>query len=256
MPQQIKPAEMPSDLRNSLWNEVSEWIFEKDLGRVCKAIWKLYYKAPIDKIPTITHVEVSFSPAWDKVRQVYFASEWNEVYDFLEFLMTLEHTLDLSRRLDRILVRELASYRVVNKTFVQITDQIEVDELENGITLGGIYSPAAIHLSTALARISDRISPDYRNSIKESISAVEAMAKILTGKPKATLDEALDILERSNALHKAARKGFGALYGYTNDAQGIRHALMDEPNLTQADAKYFLISCSAFVNYLKTLAIS
>ena len=42
------------------------------------------------------------------------------------------------------------------------------------------------------------------------------------------------------------------LYGYTNDADGIRHAMLEQPNLTAADAKYFLISCTAFVNYLKS----
>jgi hypothetical protein len=40
------------------------------------------------------------------------------------------------------------------------------------------------------------------------------------------------------------------MYGYTSDAQGIRHALMDEPNLSFEDAKFMLVSCSAFVNYL------
>ena len=41
------------------------------------------------------------------------------------------------------------------------------------------------------------------------------------------------------------------LYGYTSDEGGIRHAMLDEPNLTSADARYFLLSCTSFVNYLK-----
>ena len=46
--------------------------------------------------------------------------------------------------------------------------------------------------------------------------------------------------------------GFLKLYGYTNDSDGIRHAMLEESQLTQADAVYFLVSCSAFVNYLKS----
>ncbi len=42
---------------------------------------------------------------------------------------------------------------------------------------------------------------------------------------------------------------FGTLYGYTSDADGIRHALMDLPTLTFDDAKFFLVVCSAFVNF-------
>ncbi len=35
------------------------------------------------------------------------------------------------------------------------------------------------------------------------------------------------------------------------DADGIRHAMLEEPELTAADARYFLLSCTSFVNYLK-----
>jgi hypothetical protein len=102
------------------------------------------------------------------------------------------------------------------------------------------------HLDTALARLADRSAPDYRNSIKESISAVEAVCQILTGDPKATLGQALKKL----SIHSALEKGFSAIYGYTSDADGIRHALYEESILDADDAKFFLVSCSAFVNYL------
>jgi hypothetical protein len=41
------------------------------------------------------------------------------------------------------------------------------------------------------------------------------------------------------------------MYGYTSDAEGIRHALLEEPTLEQADAIFMLVTCSAFVNYLR-----
>jgi hypothetical protein len=98
---------------------------------------------------------------------------------------------------------------------------------------------------------SDRKSPDYRNSVKESISAVEAICKIITGDEKATLGQALKKLEDKGLhLHAALRNAFSSLYGYTNDAEGIRHALLEEPTLDFDDAKFMLVSCSAFVNYL------
>ena len=36
--------------------------------------------------------------------------------------------------------------------------------------------------------------------------------------------------------------------------RGIRHALLQEPTLDSDDARFMLVSCSAFVNYLKTKA--
>jgi len=38
------------------------------------------------------------------------------------------------------------------------------------------------------------------------------------------------------------------------DEDGIRHAMLEESTLTLADAKYFLVSCSAFITYLIELA--
>ncbi len=57
-------------------------------------------------------------------------------------------------------------------------------------------------------------------------------------------------IEKKVELHPALKKAFDSLYGYTSDADGIRHALLDEPNLDSEDAKFMLVSCSAFINYL------
>jgi len=110
--------------------------------------------------------------------------------------------------------------------------------------------PVREHLGQSLTLLSDRKKPDYRNSIKESISAVESLGKIVSKQNKATLGPALNAVEKTTKLHPVLKEAFQKLYGYTSDAQGIRHALMDEPTLDIEDAKFMLISCSAFVNYL------
>lgn len=111
------------------------------------------------------------------------------------------------------------------------------------------------HLQSALAKLGDRRSPDYRNCIKESISAVEAMCQLITAEPGATLGSALKRLKAHGVeVHPALEKAWLALYGYTGDKGGIRHAMLDEPALTVADARYLLVSCSAFVSYLIELA--
>jgi len=33
---------------------------------------------------------------------------------------------------------------------------------------------------------------------------------------------------------------------------GIRHAMLEEPNIGVEDAKFFLLACTSFVNYLKS----
>lgn len=94
------------------------------------------------------------------------------------------------------------------------------------------------------------MKPDYRNSIKESISAVESLAQIISGDKKAELGKALKIIKDKIGLHTALEQGFSKLYGYTSDSDGIRHSLSEESTLDLEDAIYMLTSCSAFINYL------
>jgi hypothetical protein len=74
---------------------------------------------------------------------------------------------------------------------------------------------------------------------------------LIAGTPKATLPDALKVLDQRGQVHPALREGFIKLYGYTSDEHGIRHAMLDRPTLDAADARFFLLSCTSFVNYLK-----
>lgn len=40
------------------------------------------------------------------------------------------------------------------------------------------------------------------------------------------------------------------LYGYTSDEDGVRHPILDEVSVDEADARFMIVTCSAFVNFL------
>src|SRR5690606_9806988 len=119
-------------------------------------------------------------------------------------------------------------------------------------SLDNNFKGVHIHLSEALNKLSDKTNPDYRNSIKESISAVESVCQQITGDKNSELGKALKKLKKILPIHGALEQGFIKIYGYTSDGDGIRHAMMNENNLDQEDALYMLISCSSFTNYLMT----
>ena len=77
------------------------------------------------------------------------------------------------------------------------------------------------------------------------------MCCIICGE-KVELGKALGRLEKNGIyIHGAMKHGFQALYGYTSDESGIRHGGIEDKEVTEEDAKFMLVSCSAFVNYLK-----
>lgn len=139
------------------------------------------------------------------------------------------------------------AYRIIDNQIVEITSEEEIAEIE--IALQNPSNAVKGHLHTALELLSKRPEGDYRNSIKESISAVEAAVREITGTKTLNFTE----LERKGIiLPSILKQSFEKLYGYTNDATtGIRHALMDDANAPGADeAIFMLVSCSAFINYL------
>jgi len=55
-------------------------------------------------------------------------------------------------------------------------------------------------------------------------------------------------------LTGALDDGFLKLCGLTYNQSGFSHTLSEASNLSPDDARFILVSCSAFANYLLTLA--
>lgn len=149
--------------------------------------------------------------------------------------------------------KEYIGYRFIDGKISPVSNEMEATTITE--TLNNTYEPVSLHISKAHALLADREQPDYENSIKESISAVEAMCEIITGikGKEATLGTMLKKLESNGVvIHSALKSAFNTLYGYTSDANGIRHAgdIGGEAS-TFEEAKFMLISCCAFINYLK-----
>jgi len=259
---------MDDDLRNRLWNTVLEDFFNKlngsasnyqesPKGKICKVIWKEFYNFPIDEIPSYSNSDqVYVSGFIDYIRKWFFKAEWLDIYDFIEFIAILDGkviNVGFTKDCNWALEKEVSGYRIVNDKVVQITSEEEVQAIEDATTNTVHWKSVSTYLKTALDELADRKNPNYRNSIKESISAVEAFCKIVTKDDKATLGKALTEIEKKHQLHGALKTAFSAIYGYTSDSSGIRHALLESDAKTEfEDAKFMLVACSAFINYLKT----
>lgn len=249
---------MDEALRNRLWNAVTlhywDKISETHLPAMppvrvwIQQMWHDLFKEPVDTI----------NEYWPNVlkqlRQKFFAAPWNEVYDFVEFVAGTFPVGQMKHKFiegcNGVLEQENSAYRFVGGKIVSITTPEEIGEVEDARKHTGPLAPVAKHIQAALDLLADRKKPSYRNVIKESISAVESACKIATGNSKATLDKALKEMETKTKIHPALREAFAKLYGWTSDAEGIRHALMDQSTLGFAEAKFMLVACSAFINLL------
>ena len=227
-------------------NEVGDAaVFYADKRIACQILD--YMGCPIDRLPVYSGV------CMEAINRRFFGLAWNEVYDFVEFVVACSEGQpreNLIRACNSRLEKENSAYRIVGGKITLITSDEEIQSVESAIEKSLPFPGVRTHLEKALSHLSERSNPDYRNSIKESISAVESMAKHISGKKKVTLDNALKTIKQAENLPASLQAAFSKLYGYTSNADGIRHALMEESNIGYAEAKFMLVACSAFTNYL------
>jgi AbiJ N-terminal domain 4 len=244
------------ELRNRLWNALYDDLLihapyilhhtrktQADRAhRFACIVWGDFFKQRSDAAPP--HKQCA-----NPLRQHFEKAEWNEVYDLMEFsLLNLPTELvePITNQWNRVLEEENAGYRIIDGEVVEITATHEIAEIEQA--LSSPITAVQEHIRAALACLSDRSNPSYRNAIKEAISAVESVSKLVTGEK--TLGAALKTIRDTIHLHPTLEKGFNALYGYTSDEGGIRHALLAESTVDSADARFMLVACSAFVNFV------
>lgn len=257
---EIQVDSIDEDLRNRLWNLFTGFYLNTMIGFtnvssvenmaiLLRGVWHNLFKAPIDNIPR------RCDDLYDWMRDYFFKCGYGEVYDLLEFVGNNypdeEKNRSFKEACNLVLKEELSAYRFVGKQITEVTSEKEVSEIEQAMDTP--LKAVNTHIESALKLMSDRKSPDYRNSIKESISAVEAICRVIANNKNAPLGQALDIIEKEGKieLNKALKDAFDHLFGFTSGSEGIRHSLLDEKvGLDFEDAKFMLVSCSAFVNYL------
>jgi len=249
------------ELRNRLWNIIEVFVenpIEADYKRnnnntksfFFDTVWHLYYKKPLFTQPNYPFIEI---------RHNYFQSDWYEVYDFIEFLLSTNIDIinykKFKETLNSNLESEFSGFRIIDDLVTPITNELEINEIKEAKSVSSHYPQLPgvdKHISLAIEKLSNRENPDYRNSIKESISAVESTCRILT--KESTLGKALSKLESKGiVINSELKKGFEKIYSYTNSKEsGIRHSIIDSNHIEPSfdDAKYMLVSCSAFINYL------
>lgn len=244
---------MPDTLRSGLWNALDVVFlsnissqyggFDKDFDQLSFSIWHQFFRLPADTRGARP------CDAKSMIRKNFYLFEFSEVYDFIEWL---DRSVSKSgpKRYFRVMVnnvlkRERAAFRFLNGIFVRVSDEESLISITDA--LESKTRSVAEHIKTAARLYRDA---DYRNSVKESISAVEAACRDVGSSRKDGVSKPLRSVLDEYDLHPVMIAGFEKLYAFTSDAEGVRHSLMDKQKISQADARYMLSACSAFSNFL------
>lgn len=261
IPSTLQIEGMDERMRNRLWNYLLINIFFGEPGfnelfyTKVKFIFEKHLKLPFDTLPETKTEQINV------LHKLFFYQKfkWFDVYNLIEFIA--EHTTELDSRINSddfksginiLLEEEMSGYRFISGVLSQITNPEEIKSIISSIESSNdkeLFGTKK-HLETALSLLAKKPDPDYRNSIKESISAVESITKHLTGISGGGLDTPLLKLDSIIGFHGGFKAGILSLYGYTSDTSGIRHAILDEAEIGFEEAEFMLVLCSAFVNFI------
>ena len=263
-----KPLQLESmddDLKMAIHNVLVEFerliIREEDKNSLYYNIWCVFY---------VQDANLYYNYNRNYIRELcdekYKTLPWYKVYDFLEFYLRsmikigIKYPFEKSHikftdALNAVFEKYNSAYRFVDYKIIPITNQQEIDAIEEAANTG--KKEIDYHLKRAIEIFANKEHKDYVNTVKEAISAVEATVNFINGTKGTTLSGSLDKLKDKKSIHPALCDAFKKIYGYTSDKKsGIRHCIFDGtdciPDFT--DAKYMLVACSAFINYLLSKA--
>ncbi len=285
-PKQMQDCSMDAALRNGLWNALDTLLrqtpnsldtFNQPQNPLYEIIWTDFFKKTRDTLPSTT------SERHMLIRNKFFKMVWFSVYDLIEFIccpadkleklngafmrsneipipsnstvyLSEIHFKQFTKECNEVLEKEVSAWRIVGGKVCKITSEAETKAVE--VAMQSPIEGVGQHITNSIILLYDRKSPDYKNAIKESISAVELICAKITKQNAPILSKALDKMKKDGIvnIHPALKAAFGNLYGYTSSGSGIRHAMIHDDEITFELAQFFLIACSAFTNYLITLA--
>lgn len=239
-------------------NSILNWFYEIEIyvggyfHRIEKEIWQFFLNR------NLIEYRNGVSSRTIVIAAVFSSSDfsWYQKLNLLEFfllrfknIVPANNYRECIERLNSEFERHNFAYRIIDDKIEEITSKEELDSIQEA--LANEHIGVKTHLKDALTFLSAaQEKPNYRSSIHQSISAVEAWCREITNTN--TLGDALKNLEKSGVkINPVLQKGFDKIYGYSCGEDGIRHALMDDSNPPTSDeAIFMLVACSAFINYL------
>ncbi len=257
LPSQLKLNEISQELSSLLWAITHDSIkkyceygygssYVKEPWRtILRSYFVLRMHGDLDDFSEESEWMLEFSK--NQVYRMSYIKTWN----FIDFVISSNQCpKDYYNEITMALERTQAAYRVTEKQIVPVGSDENAKAILDAFKITDEHSAKgpSKHLRLAARELTEG---KWASSVRESIHAIESAAKIL--EPNAnTLGPALSKLEERCIISSTQRKAFGALYGYSSDTEGVRHALTfnDVANVTERDAMFMFGACAAFASYL------
>lgn len=258
VPSEFEPESLPDPFRAAAWDILVGLFRHSTTIRVFHSYFLSVWGKPYDE----------YLP--DRMRaitkKIVMEGDYHEVLTLIEtVLQWFGPKIDLTKRFRKIFDEHSVAYHIVgrgrNVVIVPRTSKEGGDAVAKSMRslakAGAVWTNR--HIQSAAAHLKHK---QYREAVRESITAVESMAKTIvkdSGGRASTLGEALKQLGKQNLLPNAEFKaGIEKLYAYTNSRGGVRHGRSNDDSevtseVTSDEAHFFFGLCVLLADYLRIL---
>ena len=265
LPEPMALEQLSDDLRREIWNIIRKQLLENrktfnitgryyfptDFGRFVEQLFGKLLKIPEDEIST------GYEDVLAHFKNIILKGRFDQLLSLIELIVNNDSdNLRFARKIAELFDSHAAAYwlEVIQKPYQFFprsnTEQGNAVQQALKTVNDSDMTGASAHLREAAGSINTQRYPD---AISNSILAVESVARIIDPEAKNTLAPALKSLEKAGVInHPVLKEAFIKLYGYTNDEEGIRHALLEKqsPDVGLDEAIFMFGACASFAAYL------
>ena len=264
LPQPVALGKLPDNARNLLWTKINEELKKSSATTSLDVFGKfLVVTKPWRDVLYGYHTYFLIKPGDEfsdkfvdnarEIKKFVLNDKFNKVFDFLQYVMRHDSApVNFGCFVGNVLHHCMCAYVVVDdgRTIAPMSLPEQGDSIKEAfqVLASGPFEGAQSHLRESAKCINEG---DHAGSVRESIHAVESVARRLDPNAK-TLTPALEALSKKGVtLHGAFKRGIEKLYGYSSDEPGIRHSLSDKSaNVDLEDSVFMFGACASFSAYL------
>ena len=265
LPNTLKLEELPREARVHIWNVFylhlensadfvpmigeSYYTLAQEWQSIISEFYLWHDNVPLDEL------EIRYDLVCEDLKEKVYRLPFNQVFDLIQFVIRQPECSDeFSESIGQAFERCRLAYTITKdqpRTIIPAVTEVEGKAIVTSLSelnRAGLAGSAS-HLRKAAERIN---SSEWADSIRESIHAVESVARQIAPNRTDTLTQALESIDKDGSLHSDLKDACKKLYWYTSDEEGVRHALLDREGSRAGrdEAVFMLGACASFASFL------
>ena len=212
-------------------------------------------RLPLDKNIAVSYPSQDYLASL-RIEELIMNCQWWQFYDICEVLWQgLEDnrdSLSLSEHINTLFKEEHLGFELRDGKVEKIgSGFIDARVKEARYLLKEPeFKGADKHFEKAIKALNARPNPDVENCVKDAVSAIESVGRIIVNDDKALLSDIIKSMARNKIIPKPLDEAIQKVYAYRGDQPGVAHGLAGISTVTIDEAEFVLAMSAAMIIYL------